>query len=102
MAITIVEAVFPTLDSSKVSHLDCPARVTSVLKVDNSVAITSKELDVGSLCTKSCVTGMSKWILTVPGMRWRKVPIMLLSEVALIDSIEAIVIVFPLTETVWI
>jgi len=60
IAITIVEAALPTLDSSVVSHLGCPVRASPVLKVVSSVAIASRELEVGSPCTKSCVTGVSK------------------------------------------
>ena len=60
IAMTIVEAALPALDLSVVSHLGCPIRASPVLKVVSSVAIVSRELEVESLCTKSCVIGVSK------------------------------------------
>jgi len=60
IASTIIEAALPILDSSVVSHLGCSVRASSVLKVVSSVAIASRKLEVGSPCTKSCVTGVSK------------------------------------------
>jgi len=63
IAITTVEADFPTRDSSVVSHLGCPARANPELKVVTSDAIASIVYEVGSLCTKRCVTSVSKWTL---------------------------------------
>ena len=60
IVITIVEAALPILDSSVVSHLGCPVRACPVLTVVSSVAIASRELEVGSPCTKSYVTRVSK------------------------------------------
>jgi len=53
MRITIIEAALPTLDSPVVSHLHCPIRASLVLKVVSLVTIASRELEVGSPCTKS-------------------------------------------------
>ena len=87
IAMTTVEADFPTRDSSVVSHLGCLARANPELKVVGSDAIASIEYEVGIPCTKRYITGVSNWTLTVPGMRWKKVPTWLLSRVAFVDSI---------------
>ena len=102
MVITIVEAALSTLDSSVVSHLGCAVSARPVLKVVSLVAIAFREQEVRGLWTKSCITGVSKWMLSVLGVRWRKLPTLLLSEVTLIDSIVVIVIVFFFTKMVWI
>jgi len=60
IAMTMVEAALPALDSSVVSHLGCPVRASPVPKVVSLVAIAFRELQVGSSCTKSCITGVSK------------------------------------------
>ena len=100
MAITTVEADFPMRDSSVVSHMGCPARANPEWKVVNSVAISSIEYEVGIPCTRRCVTGVSSWTLTVPGMKWRKEPTLLLSTVAFVDSIVVRVTVSPFTVTI--
>jgi len=102
MVITTVEADFPALASSVVSHLGWPVRDNPVLKVVSSVAISTRDFEVGMPCTRISDTGVSKRTLTVPGIRWRDDPTLLLSEVALIDSIAVRlgVTVFPQMETV--
>jgi len=60
IAITIIAAALPILDLSVVSHLGGPVRASPVLKVVSLVAIASRELEVESPYTKSCVTGVSR------------------------------------------
>ena len=100
MARSTVEADFSVRDSSVVSHLGCPARANPQLKVVSSDAIAFIEYEVGIPCTKRCVNGVSKWTLTVGGIRWRKEPTLLLSRVAFVDSIVVRVTVSPFTVTI--
>ena len=69
MTTTTVKVDFPKHDSSVVSHLGCPARANPELQVVSSVGTVSIEYEVGIPCIRRCVTGVSRWILTVPGIR---------------------------------
>jgi len=91
---------FTSPNSSVVSHLDWPMMASTVLKVVHLGTIVSNQHNVGRPCTRSCVTGVSKWTLIVLGIWWRNVLTLLLSEVALIDSMLVIVIVFSFSGTV--
>jgi len=87
-----------TVISSKLSGL--PVRDNPVLKVVSSVAISTRDFEVGMPCTKTCDTRVSRRTLTVPGIKWRNDPTLLLSEVAFIDCIVVRVTVFPRMEIV--
>jgi len=71
-----------------------------VLKVVSSVAISTIDFEVRMPCTRTFDTGVSRRTLTIPGIRWRNDPTLLLGEVALIDSIMVRVTVLPRRETV--
>ena len=72
-----------------------------MLKVVSSVAISTRDFEVGVPFTRTCDTGVSRRTLTIPDIRWRNDPILLLSEVASIDSIVVRVTVFLRMETVF-
>jgi len=57
MLIATVEAAFPPLASSVVSHLGWLVRDNQVLKVVSSLAISASDFEVGIPCTKTCDTG---------------------------------------------
>jgi len=100
MLITTVEVDLPALASSVVSHLGWPVRDSPVLKVVSSVAIAASEFEVGILCTKTCDTGVSRSMVIVPDIRCTNVPTLLLSKVALINSMVVRVTILPRRETV--
>src|SRR5207253_5868362 len=60
----------------------------------------AKEWEVGMPCTRSWVAGESKWTVVVPGIRWRKADTLLLSEVALTESMVVRVTLPTSMETV--
>src|SRR5437868_219853 len=51
-------------------------------------------------CTRSWLAGESRWTVVVPGIRWRKADTLLLSEVALTESMVVRVTLPPSKETV--
>jgi len=48
--------------------------------------MSAKEEEVGIPCTSRCAEGESKWTVVVPGIRWRNWAALVLSEVALTES----------------
>src|SRR5207253_9715336 len=100
MEMTTVEAALQARESSEVSHLGCCMSARPVLKVVSSVAMVAKEWEVGMPCTRSWVAGESRWTVVVPGIRWRKADTLLLSEVALTESMVVRVTLPPSKETV--
>src|SRR5437868_3994060 len=97
---TTVEAALLARETSEVSHLGCCMSARPVLKVVSSVAMVAKEWEVGMPCTRSWVAGESRWTVVVPGIRWRKADTLLLSEVALTESMVVRVTLPPSKETV--
>ena len=97
---TTVEAALLARETSEVSHLGCCVSARPVLKVVSSVAMVAKEWEVGMPCTRSWVAGESRWTVVVPGIRWRKADTLLLSEVALTESMVVRVTLPPSKETV--
>src|SRR5437660_9440916 len=97
---TSVEAALLARETSEVSHLGCCVSARPVLKVVSSVAMVSKEWEVGMPCTRSWVAGESKWTVVVRGIRWRKADTLLLSEIALTESMVVRVTLPPSKETV--
>src|SRR5207253_9190557 len=100
MEMTTVEAALLARETSEVSHLGCCMSARPVLKVVSSVAMVAKEWEVGMPCTRSWVAGESRWTVVVPGIRWRKADTLLLSEVALTESMVVRVTLPPSKETV--
>src|SRR5437588_4098406 len=48
--------------------------------------MSARVCEVRIPCTSNCAVGLSSWTVVVPGMRWRKCHILLLSEEALTVS----------------
>src|SRR5205807_10359956 len=97
---TTVEADLLARESSEVSHLGCCVSARPVLKVVSSVAMVAKEWEVGMPWTRSWLAGESSWTVVVPGIKWRKADTLLLSEVALTESMVVRVTLPPSKETV--
>src|SRR5437588_7867812 len=97
---TTVEAALLAWESSEVSHLGCCVSARPVLKVVSSVAMVAREWEVGMPWTRSWLAGESRWTVVVPGIKWRKADTLLLSEVALTESIVVRVTLPPSKETV--
>src|SRR5712691_10602802 len=64
--------------------------------------MSAKEEEVGIPCTSKCAEGESRWTVVVPGIWWRNWAALVLSKVALIESMVMSVMLLKMsTSTLW-